>query len=124
MSRLVERFEKEISRKANEAYLNSSDATLFDGVPGVYFLIKNSEIIYVGESGNVANRIKQHKANGIPFDKAVASECRIRRIVLERFCIRHFSPPLNQKGMWKLMTKYGRQQVLNRIVCENNRSAK
>lgn len=63
---------------------------------GIYFLIRSSEIAYVGLSNNVAKRIFQHRANGVCFDAITwfeAPDFYLKDI--EAYYIRRIEPPLN-----------------------------
>lgn len=64
---------------------------------GVYFLLRNEAIQYIGSSINVYARIGQHLSNGVPFDATTIEPCpahlRIRR---EAEYIIMYNPPLNK----------------------------
>lgn len=63
---------------------------------GIYFLIRNKEIVYVGMSRDIPGRIDQHKENGMPFDSFAwfeAPENFLRDI--EAYYIRRIKPFLN-----------------------------
>lgn len=67
-------------------------------LPGVYFLVCDGEIAYVGMSGNPAGRIGRHAQRGlIPFDSYHVIECRSVEDArgLERAYIRTLRPPYN-----------------------------
>lgn len=58
---------------------------------GIYFLISDGEVVYVGQSIDVLNRIAQHKAKQIvKFDRFTLIECsrddlnRLERIYIQR----------------------------------------
>ena len=68
---------------------------------GVYFLIKDNNIQYVGKSVRLQSRIDNHYASGkIDFDRCVAIICDAADIgVLEAAYIRAFQPPANKAGI-------------------------
>lgn len=50
-----------------------------EGVNGVYFLTNKGKIVYVGQSGDISKRIKQHIKEGIKiFDSFSFLKCGIR----------------------------------------------
>lgn len=64
---------------------------------GVYFLIKDDEIIYVGKSVRIPNRLRDHQ-RGKDFDRVFFVECKEDELDdLEKRCIREFSPRLNRR---------------------------
>jgi len=64
---------------------------------GVYFLVLNDEIIYIGSSINIAARVLSHKTNGREFDTAYAMEApESSRLSLERLMIRKLKPRQNK----------------------------
>lgn len=63
---------------------------------GIYFLISNKEIIYVGMSKSIDERIDMHRKNRMPFDSFSwfeAPELYLRAI--EAYYIHRIQPPLN-----------------------------
>jgi excinuclease UvrABC nuclease subunit len=68
------------------------------GVSGVYLLYAHGEILYVGTSHNIAERIETHDAsNRIPFRTVefLAVNDRIERHAIERALIAHLKPRFN-----------------------------
>lgn len=64
---------------------------------GVYFLLLNDEIVYIGTSRNVHGRVAEHRANGRPFDKAFFVEASgDDREMLERALIKAITPSQNR----------------------------
>lgn len=62
---------------------------------GVYLLIKNEEIVYVGQSINVDRRVKDH-ATHKSFDRVALVPCQREKLIpLEADYIRVFNPRLN-----------------------------
>jgi hypothetical protein len=65
---------------------------------GIYFLIKDDEIVYIGQSIHIPHRLKNHKRDKKPFDKVFFIECKRRELDrLERMLIRQYTPRLNRK---------------------------
>lgn len=64
---------------------------------GVYFLIKDNKIVYVGRSSNVAYRISKHASNSdMAFDRIhFIPATGIRQIRLEQLYIHKFKPENN-----------------------------
>lgn len=42
---------------------------------GIYFLIKDRQIVYVGQSKNMLARLGNHAANGVDFDSYTTVDC-------------------------------------------------
>ena len=67
----------------------------WDGLSGVYFLIANDEVIYVGQSVNVYARLSQH-ASGKYFDRYAFIRCKPDILdKLESLYIHCLRPKLN-----------------------------
>lgn len=68
-----------------------------DGYPGIYFLIKNNEVVYVGQSLDVERRIGQHRTGRkIDFDLVFIIACLPSELnQLEARYIRALKTPLN-----------------------------
>jgi hypothetical protein len=66
---------------------------------GVYLLMLNGEITYVGSSQNMPRSVAEHRSNGRPFDDAfyIATAARERE-ALERVLIAAVNPPQNRIG--------------------------
>ena len=66
----------------------------YGNVCGVYFLIKDSEIVYIGQSINIASRITQHRDK--EFDSVSYVACHRSELdILESLYILAYKPPLN-----------------------------
>jgi predicted GIY-YIG superfamily endonuclease len=89
----------EVSNKVASKTLASAEAILKAAKPwqsftGVYFLISNNKIVYVGQSVNVYARISGHA--GKTFDSFTVIPCPREHLnVLESLYIHMFDPPLN-----------------------------
>lgn len=80
--------------KKQEILANSKKININNG-PGVYFLIKNNEIIYIGSSKSPINRIYQHSDKH--FDFYYIKECCLEDLKnLESNMIFDHSPKLNK----------------------------
>jgi excinuclease UvrABC nuclease subunit len=76
-----------------------SDATDIPTVCGIYFLIKNNEIVYIGQSINIHHRITNH-CRDKDFDKVSIIECNKASLDdLEKEYINKFQPIINLEGM-------------------------
>jgi len=65
-------------------------------VAGVYFLMLNGELVYVGRSDSVLKRLSQHRANKLFFDQFHVIGCTDKdQKKLEQFYISKFRPRLN-----------------------------
>jgi hypothetical protein len=66
---------------------------------GVYLLLRNGRIVYVGSSLDMPKRVAAHRSNGRPFDKAfyIATTAK-ERVALERVLIRIIDPAQNCMG--------------------------
>jgi hypothetical protein len=63
---------------------------------GIYFLVKNEEIIYIGQSVDIFVRCYTH-ANGIKFDSALFFECTASNLdMLEKQFIFRYQPIKNK----------------------------
>lgn len=63
---------------------------------GIYFLVDNGRVVYVGQSNHIARRVAQHQMNEARFDSIAffeAPEFFLKGI--EAHYIRLFRPPLN-----------------------------
>jgi len=63
---------------------------------GVYFLVSNDRVVYVGQSVNIPARVAQHKTSGKTFDRVAFVECEKEWLnVLESLYIHVLRPLLN-----------------------------
>ncbi len=73
----------------------TSQADLVPDMSGVYFLIKDGKIVYVGQARNVLSRIGEH-IDTKDFDEWTWIAVTLDRLnITELAYIRHFNPPLN-----------------------------
>ncbi|MFA7287604.1 MAG: GIY-YIG nuclease family protein [Melioribacteraceae bacterium] len=75
------------------------DALSFFGISGIYFLYKNNQLVYIGESRCIISRVSRHyEENTKQFDKFTfsvftgTSDARKRK---EKALIRRFKPKYN-----------------------------
>lgn len=96
---------EEISPRAARRMRDWSGRRLADNIKGimadsgVYLLIREGRVVYVGTSKNCAARIAEHRINGRAYDKAFyiyAEES--ERVELERALIRSLRPEQNKAG--------------------------
>lgn len=63
---------------------------------GIYFLLKEEDVVYVGQSVNAAGRILTHLKEGKDFDRVLFWPQRRSRLDdVEKRLIRLLQPPLN-----------------------------
>lgn len=81
---------------------NSFDAN-HSKLCGIYFLIKNNEIIYIGQSVNILQRLFEHRVKK-PHERFSYIECEVDKLnLLESLYIHKFNPVGNGKNS----NKYG-----------------
>ena len=73
------------------------NAISYDQTCGIYFLVKDSEILYVGQSVCVFTRIRTHENGGrIKFNRIAWVECNKEHLdILESLYIHMFKPSMN-----------------------------
>jgi hypothetical protein len=54
----------------DEIDLATLELELESPLVGVYLLMLNWKVVYIGSSLNIPSRIKEHRTNGRPFDQA------------------------------------------------------
>lgn len=86
-----------------EKYITDVQKILRDSKPlssrcGVYFLISNDKIVYVGQSVNIPSRIEQHKKDPCKeFDRYHSIPCKVTELdLVESNYIRKFMPKFNK----------------------------
>jgi hypothetical protein len=63
---------------------------------GIYFLIQDDEIVYIGQSIHIPNRLHSHQKKNRQFERVFFVECKEEDLdEIERQYIRKFSPKLN-----------------------------
>lgn len=84
-----------------------------DGLCGVYFLIRDGDVRYVGASTNVIQRLTQHRINGMRFDRFYWMPCEPQKLfAMELEYIKRLNPPENQRvHISKFRTVLGRGQI-------------
>jgi hypothetical protein len=68
---------------------------------GVYFLISNGRIVYVGQSRFIRERISTHLRDGKKFDRVYVIVCDDEdgALLIEKKYIAHFAPALNKASV-------------------------
>ena len=81
----------------DKEHLLAKQQPAFPKVIGIYFLIKGTDIVYVGQSADVYTRVSQHGRDAFKlFDKFVVLESKPEYLAdLEAHYIYKFRPPLN-----------------------------
>jgi excinuclease UvrABC nuclease subunit len=115
---LKEMLEKEILRQARPV----SEV----GFPGIYFLLNESEIVYIGQSNSVHTRIKQHLNEPLKsFDSylIIRIDSYSERILRERQLIATFKPYYNDLTLraqgYESFHKLAEELNINRGVLES-----
>jgi hypothetical protein len=83
--------------KGGVAARRGQDPSTVQPLIGVYLLMLESKIVYIGSSLNMPNRVAEHRTNGRPFDDVfyIATHSD-QRLALERTLIRAINPPQNR----------------------------
>ena len=92
--------------------------------PGVYFLIKEDEVVYVGQSEDVPVRIRSHKHGGlIEFDHVYYLHVNPENLVeVEKHYIRLLKPKRNRRSISQLFTK--KQKNVTKIQKSHSKISK
>lgn len=74
----------------------------------VYFLIKNSELVYVGRTNNFFWRISEHQEDSKDFDdfRIMEIECKEVIAFVEKFYITTYKPKLNKQRYTKYVNEH------------------
>lgn len=74
----------------------------------VYFLIKNSELVYVGRTNNFFWRISWHQEDGKDFDdfRIMELECKEVTVFVEKFYVTTYKPKLNKQRYTKYVNEH------------------
>lgn len=88
----------------HDGLIHSEDAILsrprFRMSSGVYFLIRDDQVVYVGQAVDVHARVSTHGRNWKQFDSYTYIPCEHDRLdEVERHYIRLFQPELNVRGV-------------------------
>lgn len=92
-------FMSELSNKVTGKTLVSEDVIVqaakpWEGFSGVYFLVSDGKIVYVGQSVNVYSRLQNHADK--KFDSFTIIQCKKEHLdMLESLYIHMFKPPMN-----------------------------
>jgi hypothetical protein len=98
---------KQLSQTINDPLLNEDEILLLAGIRrkrvGVYFLIKNETVVYVGQSTNIFQRVGDHESKK-DFDTFTYIECAKEDLnIMETKYIVKFKPPLNFNSLGQLV---------------------
>lgn len=98
---------KRYNQAINEPLLDEDEILFLAGISkrkcGVYFLIKDEEIIYVGQSVNIEARIHQHRSTK-SFDRFTYIECNSEDLnKIETMYINKLKPKLNYNSLGRLV---------------------
>lgn len=74
-----------------------------DDLCGIYFLVRDARVVYVGQSTNVFRRVAQHMNNGMEFDAYHFLPVPVHELdKVEDKYIRLLKPKLNKRGAKKV----------------------
>ena len=92
----------------------------FSVILGVYFLIADREIVYVGQSQNILDRLGKHHLEGrINFDEYFILPCEKEDLVnLETIYIRKFNPKYNQQNDLRVNVLMNLDEILKKKDAE------
>ncbi len=81
---------------------------------GIYFLIKDNEIVYIGQSVNIASRVADH--TGKDFDSVSYVACEQNKLdILESLYILAYQPKLNGMAGVRPSTPISLNRIINTI---------
>ena len=84
---------------SQEVLLNASDLIPFENGSYVYFLVRYTEIVYIGQTINLGARIPNH-FNDKKFDKIYYIDVKdSERLLIEGLCINYHNPKYNKQGL-------------------------
>ena len=89
-------------RELSEEEIIAASSELPGRDSGIYFLIKDDKIVYVGMSSDLYRRLATHVMGqmGRQFDRVTWLKCPLAKCSgLESYYIRKFKPPLNKAGL-------------------------
>lgn len=74
----------------------------------VYFLIKDSELVYVGRTNNFFWRMSGHQDDGKDFDdfRIMEFECKEATVFAEKFYVTTYKPKLNKQRYVKYVNEH------------------
>ena len=87
--------------------MTNEDFKNFKGIPGIYFLMNNDELIYIGQSYNIKKRIKRHAWAGFKtfnWFMYLKIEQPWERDLLETLYIEQLQPKYNHTGEYDELT--------------------
>lgn len=99
----------DILNKANEIDLNLLDKHSSNRfkIPGVYFLYRKNDIVYIGSSKDIFNRLEYHYKDEVKvFDSYSYVEINENEYeIMERFLINKYLPIYNKDGVTNKVKK-------------------
>jgi hypothetical protein len=98
---------KQLQQTLNDPLLDEDEILLLAGIRrlkcGVYFLIKDESVVYVGQSTNIAQRIANHKATK-DFDTFTYIQCKPENLnTIEAMYIDRLKPKYNYNSQGRLV---------------------
>jgi hypothetical protein len=87
-------------RRRIQRWIKRKDSDATTPLIGVYLLMHEGKIVYVGSSLDMPQRVAGHRSNGRPFDRALyITTTAGEREALERILIHAIDPPQNRQGV-------------------------
>lgn len=78
-------------------HIRAGSKTLEDGLSGIYFLLHEGSVVYVGQSANCHKRVVEHKSSGKEFDSFYVYNCHRDKLnEMEALYIMKYSPKYNK----------------------------
>jgi len=83
----------------SELDIFSKSSRILPKYSGVYFLINNNSIVYVGKASKISNRLTTHKKSNWGWNQFAYIECKtsLDRDILEKFYIGKYKPKYNKE---------------------------
>lgn len=108
-----------------EAGFITRRAMSFDRIVGVYFLLQDDEIVYVGQSTNIMTRLSNHKFEATKlFSRVFVMECpeahldRLERLYIDKFKPRYNSAMPKVSGAEAVWSENVRSMLGLAIHCD------
>ena len=101
---------------------HNGDIYEYDAIPScVYFLIDSGQIVYVGQSINLGQRIAQHNCSNKEFNRVIYMIIENERLdEIERFFIETLNPKYNIDNIKTYRYKGLGYKIINKILYKEN----
>lgn len=100
-----------------------ADAVKFQAFTGIYFLIKDKRVVYVGQSINISSRMIAHIRNGVDFDAYSIVQCDGAQLdLLESFYIHNLKPTGNGRlNNGEMHAPISMAEIMRRVLLNNSK---